>query len=77
MLRRCTRRAARTSAGPTLPNSLSNTTCGLSSIGSGAVRMRDSSGGVGRPVHEIELVYAQLYPSPQLLELAFGSSMAS
>ena len=29
------------------------------------------------PVQEIELVYEQLYPSPQLLELEFGSSTAS
>jgi hypothetical protein len=49
----------------------------LSSIGSGAVRISGSSGGVGKPTHEIEFVYEQLYPSPQLLELEFGSSTAS
>ncbi len=45
----------------------SNTTWGFSSIGSGWV-------GVDQ---EIVLVYAQLYPSPQLLEFAPGSSTAS
>ena len=33
-----------------------------------------SSGGVGSSTQEIEFVYEQLYPSPQLLELEFGSS---
>src|SRR6185503_1476756 len=51
--------------------------CGFSSIGSGAVRISGSPGGVGKPTHEIEFVYEQLYPSPQLLELEFGSSSDS
>ena len=60
MLRVCFRRAARTSGVAPLPNSRSNTTCGFSSIGSGAVRISGSPGGVGSPTHEIELVYEQL-----------------
>ncbi len=77
MLRRRTSRAARTSGVPPLPKRRSNTTCGFSSIGSGAVRINGSVDGVGRPIQEIEFVYEQLYPSPQLLELEFGSSTAS
>ena len=60
MLRRCTRRAARSAGVPPLPNSRSKTTCGLSSIGIGAVRISGSVDGVGRPIHEIEFVYEQL-----------------
>jgi hypothetical protein len=56
MLRRCTRRAARSSGVPPLPNSRSKTTCGLSSIGSGAVRISGSVDGVGNPTHEMEFV---------------------
>ena len=56
MLRVCLRRCARTSGVPPLPNSRSNTTCGFSSIGSGAVRISGSSGGVGSPTQEIEFV---------------------
>src|SRR5687768_18541567 len=70
-------RCARCSGVEPLPNRRSKTTCGLSSIGSGLVRGTFSSGGVGSSIHEIELVYEQLYPSPQLLELEFGSSTAS
>jgi len=77
MLRRRTSRAARISGVPPLPKRRSNTTCGFSSIGRGAVRINGSVDGVGRPIQEIELVYEQLYPSPQLLELEFGSSTAS
>src|SRR5262249_46150459 len=70
-------RAARTSGVAPLPNRRSNTFCGLSSIGSGLVCTYGSFGGVGSSIHEIEFVYEQLYPSPQLLELEFGSSHAS
>src|SRR2546425_1343193 len=67
MLRLCFMRAARTSGVAPLPNSRSKTTCGFNSIGSGVVAV----------FHEMEFVYEQLYPSPQLLELEFGSSTAS
>ncbi len=53
-------RAARTSGVAPLPNRRSNTTCGLSSIGSGLVRAIGSFAGVGSSIHEIELVYEQL-----------------
>src|SRR5262245_19129733 len=76
MLRFSCIRASRSSGVEPDPNSRSKTTCGLSSIGSGLVRWT-STGGVSRPIHEIEFVYEQLYPSPQLLELEFGSSTAS
>jgi hypothetical protein len=77
MLRFWRIRAVRTSGVAPLPNSRSNTFCGLSSIGSGLVCTYGSFGGVGTSIHEIEFVYEQLYPSPQLLELEFGSSHAS
>src|SRR5262245_7292645 len=77
MLRLCFIRSARNSGVDPLPKSRSNTTCGFSSIGSGLVRGTFSSGGVGSSIQEIELVYEQLYPSPQLLELELGSSTAS
>src|SRR5262245_255666 len=77
MLRFWRMRAARTSGVEPLPNSRSNTFCGLSSIGSGLVCTNGSFGGDGSSTHEIEFVYEQLYPSPQLLELEFGSSHAS
>ena len=47
---------ARTSGVAPLPNSRSNTTCGLSSIGSGLVRGVGSLSGVGSSIHEIEFV---------------------
>ena len=60
MLRLCFMRAARNSGVAPLPNSRSNTTCGLSSIGRGLVRGTVSPSGVGRSIHEIEFVYEQL-----------------
>jgi hypothetical protein len=49
-------RCARTSGVDPLPNNRSNTTCGLSSIGSGLVRGTVSLSGVGSSTHEIEFV---------------------
>ena len=64
----CSRRAARSLGSvPPVPNSRSNTTCGSSSIGRGCVG----------DDHEMVFEYVQLYPSPQLLEFAPGSSSAS
>src|SRR6266516_1739430 len=77
MLRFWRIRAARTSGVEPLPNNRSNTFCGFSSIGIGLVCTYGSFGGVGSSIHEMEFVYEQLYPSPQLLELEFGSSHAS
>jgi len=53
-------RATRISGVAPEPKSRSKTTCGLSSIGSGLVRCSPSPGVVGRPIHEMELVYEQL-----------------
>ena len=60
MLRFCRMRAMRSSAVAPLPNSRSNTTAGLSSIGIGLVRCTVSFAGVGTSIHEIEFVYEQL-----------------